>query len=840
MRKSKFVILATVLVLITCAFNATTISMGNSPIEKIEIKNINKENVADSWGYMVVEATLEDNSKVVIPNTDIEWTVENQEVLFLDSIGRVYFADIGKTEITAKLKSDTSIQTTKEIKVVDWKTPTTLEETFIQADLAYPSTGLGEALFVIPSLQEGERIVVLDKDADEILHEGINSIFIVSGLKDNTTYNLELIIADDMKIIKTAEKEVKTPNRTPPLLKNYTFKNNTLSVEAEYKGEPEGDSHNVYFSFNDQPWTADNSISNLNLGDWVKVTLIDKEGNEFTKHIQIEEDLQINLVDLELSIGEGSSQKAFRFEELKVFAIYNDDTKEDVSDNVTIEIKEGYEDKVKVEEGAIVFVDEAKDYDEAVVVVKYQENGEVIEKYILLVNVPETERDNDETGNENGEENGNDNEGEDEGEDNNNEGENDNNDNDNEGDNNDEDEKLKLLHLENVTRGRRGTYEIERSKSFNLRDLTIAAIYKDAPRKDLDYEDLKVELLKQYDRYAYIEDDVLYFTDRADIDMKVVVRFSYTDNGETRTIDIPFRKIRDAHIRLADFTTKFPQYFVEQGKPFDFKNIDFYIYYTDGDKDVVSFNKDIIDYQIQYKYLNKIKINHYVPDISFIEHIKPGEEVIVDFIFEYKGETIRTSVRFVLRETPKQDKEEPPVLIFSDIKGHWAENDIKQLSIRNMVVGYKGNKYFPDRYVTRGEVAGFLARFLELEDSDNVPFTDVRQYDWYYQDIAKVYKAGIFMGYTDNTFKPDARITREELAVVLLRAYKYKYNVDDISINTPNFKDQDQISDWAQSSIRQAKGLRIIQGRPGNIFDPKANATRAEVSALIWRMEKTK
>ena len=236
--------------------------------------------------------------------------------------------------------------------------------------------------------------------------------------------------------------------------------------------------------------------------------------------------------------------------------------------------------------------------------------------------------------------------------------------------------------------------------------------------------------------------------------------------------------------------------------------------------------------------MNKIKINHYVPDISFVEHIKPGEEVIVDFIFEYKGETIRTSVRFVLRETPKQDKEETPVLILSDIKGHWAENDIKQLSIRNMVVGYKGNKYFPDRSVTRGEVAGFLARFLELEDSDNVPFTDVRQYDWYYQDIAKVYKAGIFMGYTDNTFKPDARITREELAVVLLRAYKYKYNVDDISINTPNFKDQDQISDWAQSSIRQAKGLRIIQGKPGNIFDPKANATRAEVSALIWRMEK--
>ena len=51
--------------------------------------------------------------------------------IVLNSIGRVYFADT-ENEITAKLKSDTSIQTTKEIKVVDWKTLTTLEETFIK------------------------------------------------------------------------------------------------------------------------------------------------------------------------------------------------------------------------------------------------------------------------------------------------------------------------------------------------------------------------------------------------------------------------------------------------------------------------------------------------------------------------------------------------------------------------------------------------------------------------------------------------------------------------------------------------------------------------------------
>lgn len=840
MKKSKIAILASVLVLMACAFSAT-ISIGKNPIEKIEIKNIEDKNIVDTWAYLVVEATLEDSSKMIIPNTDIEWTVGDSKVVMLDSIGRVYFGEPGKTQITAKLKSDASIVTSKEVNIIDWKTPKTLSETFIQADLAYPSTGLGEVLFITPTLKEGEKIVVRDKKADKILYEGKNNIFIISDLKDNTTYDLELILKDETKVIERIDKEVKTPNRTPPLLKNYTFKNHTLTIEAEYKGISEGDSYNLYYSFNNLPWNSKNSLSGLNVGDWVKVSVIDKEGNEFTKYIQLEDSMDINLVDLELILSSNKNQRELKYENLKAFAIYKDNTKKDVSDKITIEIKEGYEVKLKVQNGSIVFVEDAKDYDEAIVVVKYEENSEIIEKNIVMVNVPQEENkeDNSNKDENNNEENNGDNNGGNNGGSNNN-GDNGNNNGGNNGENNNNKEKLILLHLENVTKGKRGTYEIERSKGFNLKDLTIAAIYKDKPKKDLKYSDLKVELLKKYEKYAYIKDDILYFKDTADIDREVSVRFSYTENGETRTIDITFRKVRDADIRVADFKAKFPQYYVEKGKTFSFKNIDFYIYYTDGDKDIVTYDKNLMDYQIQYKYLNKIKANHYVPDISFLEHMKEGEEVIVDFIYEYKGETKRTSVRFILREEQKEETKDPTVLIFSDIKGHWAENDIKQLALRNMVVGYEGNKYYPDRYITRGEVAGFIARFLGLKDEGNVPFTDVRQYEWYYQDIAKVYKAGVFSGYNDNTFKPDAKITREELAVVLLKAYKYKYNVDDISINSPKFKDQDQISDWARNDIMQAKGLRIIEGKPGNIFDPKGYATRAEVSALIWRMEKTK
>ena len=55
-----------------------------------------------------------------------------------------------------------------------------------------------------------------------------------------------------------------------------------------------------------------------------------------------------------------------------------------------------------------------------------------------------------------------------------------------------------------------------------------------------------------------------------------------------------------------------------------------------------------------------------------------------------------------------------------------------------------------DRYITRGEVR-FHCKIFRLKDEGNVPFTDVRQYEWYYQDIAKVYNS-VFSGYNDNIF----------------------------------------------------------------------------------------
>ena len=123
--------------------------------------------------------------------------------------------------------------------------------------------------------------------------------------------------------------------------------------------------------------------------------------------------MDINLVDLELILSSNKNQRELKYENLKAFAIYKDNTKKDVSDKITIEIKEGYEVKLKVQNGSIVFVEDAKDYDEAIVVVKYEENSEIIRENIVMVNVPQEENkeDNSNKDENNNEENNGDNNG---------------------------------------------------------------------------------------------------------------------------------------------------------------------------------------------------------------------------------------------------------------------------------------------------------------------------------------------------------------------------------------------------------------------------------------------
>lgn len=112
---------------------------------------------------------------------------------------------------------------------------------------------------------------------------------------------------------------------------------------------------------------------------------------------------------------------------------------------------------------------------------------------------------------------------------------------------------------------------------------------------------------------------------------------------------------------------------------------------------------------------------------------------------------------------------------YIDTKNHWAKDSIKLVTASGYMRGYEDNSFKPEKYITREEVANVLSNMKLneiLEDNQNRDeFSDVKNTRWSYNAIKKVAQLGILKGYEDGSFKPQKAISREEMAVILKRAF---------------------------------------------------------------------
>jgi uncharacterized repeat protein (TIGR01451 family) len=171
---------------------------------------------------------------------------------------------------------------------------------------------------------------------------------------------------------------------------------------------------------------------------------------------------------------------------------------------------------------------------------------------------------------------------------------------------------------------------------------------------------------------------------------------------------------------------------------------------------------------------------------------------------------------------------------FQDIQSHWAKNDIEYLISHHIVDGVTDSTFEPGQQTTRVQVAKLLVELTGLgADQAHSSFQDVDADAWYAKYVAAAEKAGIFQG-ADGRFRPDDSISREELAVVLIRLLELG---DEATMPSGNaFSDHASISAWASESVAAAVRLGLIQGDESNRFNPQAEATRAESAAMIHRL----
>ena len=185
-------------------------------------------------------------------------------------------------------------------------------------------------------------------------------------------------------------------------------------------------------------------------------------------------------------------------------------------------------------------------------------------------------------------------------------------------------------------------------------------------------------------------------------------------------------------------------------------------------------------------------------------------------------------------EIPEIPEEKPEIEVsFSDVpKTHWAYTYV-QNAVKNGLFSGIGNGMFgPSMNVTRGMFVTTLYSSAGSPDVELSSFTDVPSNAWYAKAVAWASQQGIVSGIGDNKFGPDLPITREQIALIL-----FNY-ADGVSPGTEAFvraayPDGKDIHNWALTAFTWAMNKELISGKSGNILDPLATATRAEVAVIM-------
>ncbi|MEG2381546.1 MAG: S-layer homology domain-containing protein, partial [Oscillospiraceae bacterium] len=187
--------------------------------------------------------------------------------------------------------------------------------------------------------------------------------------------------------------------------------------------------------------------------------------------------------------------------------------------------------------------------------------------------------------------------------------------------------------------------------------------------------------------------------------------------------------------------------------------------------------------------------------------------------------------------TPTPTPTAAPDGYFDDIDDvKWAKEQIDKLAKLGFVNGVADRTFAPNNNVTRAEFTKMIVTTFGLTDTTaTVDFADMTDKTaWYYQYVAAGEKAGLVKGYEeDNTFRPNAPITREEMSAMLGRACTV------IGVELPkeakpeNFTDMDSIQGYAKDFVLEMQKAGIINGMGDGSFAPQANATRAQSAKIM-------
>lgn len=167
-------------------------------------------------------------------------------------------------------------------------------------------------------------------------------------------------------------------------------------------------------------------------------------------------------------------------------------------------------------------------------------------------------------------------------------------------------------------------------------------------------------------------------------------------------------------------------------------------------------------------------------------------------------------------------------LATTDLSGHWCRGEIEAFLSKDLVRGYPDGGFHPDATVTRAEFIRMVNSTFGFVREGTATFTDVKEGDWYSADLAAAARTGWFSGMPDGSALPQATITRQEAAKLLVSMLEEKRPG-----SFAMFTDGRQVADWARDYVETAGALGIIEGFPDGTYRPTRYLTRAETVKML-------
>ncbi|MDJ0677567.1 MAG: S-layer homology domain-containing protein [Calothrix sp. MO_167.B42] len=189
------------------------------------------------------------------------------------------------------------------------------------------------------------------------------------------------------------------------------------------------------------------------------------------------------------------------------------------------------------------------------------------------------------------------------------------------------------------------------------------------------------------------------------------------------------------------------------------------------------------------------------------------------------------------QETSEQETSEPKKSEYNN----QSFDPIQKVVSANLMSKYPDGKFYPERFMSRAELASIMVKTFLLDKQKNasqedINVTDVPSSHWAFKDIQTVLKTGVMKGYRGDLFFPNQKVTRAEALAIFAQSYGVfqfpEATVDEI---LAKFPDQKSIPKWARKAVATAVTGGFVNQKTDGKLAPLKPMTRGDMAYVLGR-----